>query len=888
MSQRFPDETSFLRSLETEAGRFACYSVAAVAEAGLPSVARMPRCYKVLLENLLRNERSDGVGRAMIEDFVAHVAVAGKTTGEIALFPTRILLNDSAGIPLMADLTSMRSAAARRGIDPRRINPVIHCDLVIDHSVMVDRHADDAAFAANLDLEYERNAERYHFIRWAQNAYSNFRVVPPGKGICHQINLEYLTRGIVAERREGIDIAFPELLLGTDSHTPMVNALGVVGWGVGGIEAGAAMLGQPVSMAIPKVVGCRLTGRLGVGVTAADLVLTATERLRAHGVVGAFVEFFGPGLGSLTVADRATLSNMAPEYGATIGFFPYDDRTLAYFEQTARGGSHLDLVRRYAIAQGLWHEPDGEQPDYSETVTIDLAAVEPSLAGPKRPQDRIALANAKRHFEEQIAPSLPRLSPVVTSDSEGLDHGDVLIASITSCTNTSNPTAMLGAAILAKKAVQRGLTVKPWVKTSLAPGSRVVAAYLARGGFQPYLDRLGFNVVGFGCMTCMGNSGPLDPAVSQSVRDRSVHAASVLSGNRNFEGRVHPDCRLNYLCSPALVIAYALAGSMRIDLLEESLGEDRMGQPVRLAELWPSDEDIAAAQSAITSGLYAELYKDIFAGDERWNALDAPMGETFPWSKDSLYLREPPFFADVEPGEKADFSWRGARALAMFGDSLTTDHISPVGRIGAASAAGKYLQDRGVAPIDFNSFAARRVNHDVMIRGAFANPRIRNEMAGGEEGGVTRHEPSGRIMPIHEAADLYRRNATPLIVVAGKEYGTGSSRDWAAKGPFLLGVRAVIAESFERIHRSNLVGMGILPLQFVDGVNRHSLGLDGSETFDLVFSRQTLRPMGIQEVSVKRSSGELLKFPVRCRVDTAKEVDSIFAGGILKLYLDRT
>ncbi|WP_366656166.1 aconitate hydratase AcnA [Fodinicurvata sp. EGI_FJ10296] len=875
--------------LDVNGRRVGYYSLDAAEAAGAGAVTRMPRSAKVLYENLLRHEDGVTVTRDHLTSFAENVA-ATRTEREIWFHPTRILMNDSAGIPLMADFAALRGAMARNGGDPSKVNPQIPSDLVVDHSVMVDHFGNDEAFAANLDLEFERNGERYRFLRWAQNTFDNFRAVPPGTGICHQVNLEALARCVWTSSDDNRTTAFPETLLGTDSHTPMINGMGVLGWGVGGIEAGAAMLGQPVTMTVPRIVGCRLDGRLPVGVTATDLVLTLTETLRNVGVVGAFVEFFGEGLESLPLSDRATLANMAPEYGATMGFFPWDAETLRYLEQTDRGGDHLDLVEAYGRAQGLWHDAHGPQPDFPELVTVDLSSIVPCIAGPRRPQDRIALSRAAEAFKTEVLPKqkpLPEGGAPVAGRDWTLDHGDVVVAAITSCTNTSNPSVMLAAGLLAKKAVERGLTSKPWVKTSLAPGSRVVTDYLVATGLQPYLDQLGFQCVGYGCTTCMGNSGPLAPEIADTIQNNDVAAAAVLSGNRNFEGRVHPHARINYIGSPPLVVAYAIAGTMALDLLTEPLGHDGDGKPVYFSELWPSDEElIAVVNDALTPERFRARYgTTLFEGDARWKELSAPEGALFEWPDDSLYMKEPPFFLNLGPTPDPVTDIIGARPLAILGDSITTDHISPVGTITPTSAAGKFLMEQGVSAKDFNSFAARRVNHEVMTRGAFANIRLHNEMAPDHDGGWTHHHPSGDLLPMHEAAARYRAEGVPLVVIAGRDYGAGSSRDWAAKGTWILGVRAVIAEGLERIHRSNLVGMGVLPLQFKDGVTRETLGLDGTETITIRGLDGAITPRMEVTAEITRADGSVERVPLVCRLDTNIEVTYYQQGGILQYVL---
>ena len=881
------DSLDTSRTMDVGGQPIAYFSLKAAEEAGAGAVTRMPRSLKVLYENLLRHEDGNAVSKDHLLRF-ADAAAAPDREMEIFFHPTRILMNDSAGIPLMADLAALRAAAARNAADPALVNPQIPADMVVDHSVMVDAYGSKGAFDANLDIEFERNEERYLFLRWAQEAFDNFRVVPPGTGICHQVNLEYLSRGVWTTTDGNTVIAHPETLLGTDSHTPMINGIGVLGWGVGGVEGGTALLGQPVTMMVPRVVGCHLTGRLPTGTTATDLVLTITERLRAHGVVGSFVEFYGDGLRSLSLSDRATLANMAPEYGATMGFFPIDEETLRYLDATARGGEHLELVETYCRTQGLWHDPDEVQPDYAETVKVDLGGIEPSIAGPRRPQDRVLLADAAASFADLAKgyDALPHGAAPVTGQDWTLDHGDVVIASITSCTNTSNPSVMLAAGMLARNAVARGLSVKPWVKTSLAPGSRVVADYLAKMGLQDPLDELGFHLVGFGCMTCMGNSGPLDPAIAEAIENHGVAASAVLSGNRNFEGRIHPHVRSNYICSPPLVVAYALAGSLRTDLTRAPLGTGRDEQDVYLRDIWPTAEELAeAVDRALDPETFRERYGDVFAGEARWKAVKAPASGTFEWNEDSFYMKEPPFFRNIGPTLTDMQDIEGARVLALLGDSITTDHISPVGTITASSAAGQYLQELGIEPKDFNSFAARRVNHEVMIRGAFANIRIRNEMADGREGGWTRDPDSEEIVPIHVAAERQREKGVPLVVVAGKDYGVGSSRDWAAKGTTLLGVRAIIAEGFERIHRSNLIGFGVMPLQFTDGVTWQTLGLDGSETFDIGGIAEGLEPRRLLPCRITRADGSVTETDLVCRLDTAVELDYYRNGGSLHYVL---
>jgi aconitate hydratase len=837
----------------------------------------------------LRHEDGSNVTRADIEALAGWDPKAG-TEREIAFTPARVLMQDFTGVPAVVDLAAMRDAMGALGGDPQRINPLAPVDLVIDHSVMVDHAGDAAALDRNAELEYLRNGERYTFLRWGQTAFAGFRVVPPATGIVHQVNIEYLAPVVFAQEQSGVRRAWPDTVVGTDSHTTMVNGLGVLGWGVGGIEAEAAMLGQPVTMLIPPVVGVRLAGRLAPGVTATDLVLTITEMLRKHGVVGKFVEFFGDGLDALSLADRATVANMAPEYGATCGIFPIDRETIAYLSLTGRSEEQVELVEAYARAQGMFREPGAPEARYSEVLSLELGAVVPSLAGPKRPQDRIPLAGVKPAVQTAIAAATKDRGPLkgdgahveYGKDCCTLKDGDVVIAAITSCTNTSNPGVILGAGLLAQKAVARGLTVRPWVKTSLAPGSQVVTEYLRKAGLLPALEKLGFNVVGYGCTTCIGNSGPLKEKISDAVHEHKLVVSSVLSGNRNFEGRVHADVRMNFLASPPLVVAYALAGTVNIDLNNEPLGHDRHGQPVHLRDLWPEAEEIAAAErGALTRDLFARKYGEVFSGDQRWAGVPVPAGGQYRWEDGSTYIRRAPYFDGMTRQAGGLAPIRNARALALLGDSITTDHISPAGSIKADSPAGRYLLEHGVARADFNSYGSRRGNHEVMVRGTFANIRLRNELAPGTEGGVTRHLPGGEVMSIYDAAMRYREAGVPLLVIAGREYGTGSSRDWAAKGVQLLGVRAVLAESYERIHRSNLVGMGVLPLQFADGEGRKSLALSGEETFDV----EGLEP-GVREVAiVARGPGAEKRFRARVRIDTPKEWEYYRHGGILQYVL---
>ena len=861
------------------------------AEKALGDVSRLPFSMKVLLENLLRFEDGRSVTVDHLKAMQAWLA-ARRSEQEIAYRPARVLMQDFTGVPAVVDLAAMRDAMVALGGDPKKINPLVPVDLVIDHSVQVDAFATSGAFERNVDLEYERNGERYAFLRWGSKAFDNFRVVPPGTGICHQVNLEFLSQVVWTGKEGNREVAYPDTLVGTDSHTTMVNGLAVLGWGVGGIEAEAAMLGQPVSMLIPEVVGFKLTGALPEGTTATDLVLTVTQMLRKKGVVGKFVEFFGPGVGKLPLADRATIANMAPEYGATCGFFPIDEVTLGYLRLTGRAPERIALVEAYAKAQGMWRHDGMEDPWFTDMLELDLATVEPSLAGPKRPQDRVALKAAKKSFEDglaSLAGDSPKdaSSPVKGSDYS-LKHGDVVIAAITSCTNTSNPGVMIAAGLVAKKAAEKGLTRKPWVKTSLAPGSRVVTEYLAKANLQGYLDAVGFDLVGYGCTTCIGNSGPLPDAIGDAITDGKLVVSAVLSGNRNFEGRVHAQVKANYLASPPLVVAYALAGSLLRDITTEPLGTGRDGGPVYLKDVWPTPLEVdAAVRAAVTSEGFKSSYADVFSGDVHWASIGSDNAAmTYSWDDSSTYIQLPPYFAGMarQPATAVP-DIKGARILALLGDSITTDHISPAGGIAKTSPAAKYLQGRGVEPRDFNQYGARRGSHDVMMRGTFANIRIKNEMLGGKEGGLTRLWPAGTEMSIYDAAMEYKQHGTPLVVIGGKEYGTGSSRDWAAKGTNLLGVKAVLAESFERIHRSNLVGMGVLPLVFKDGLDRKSVGLDGSETIDIVGLAQGLRPRMDLTCRITRSDGTVTDIPVLCRVDTLDEVDYFKHGGILQYVL---
>ena len=874
------------------------FSLPALEGAGFARVGALPYSLKILLENLLRQEDGRFVEAEDIQALATWQPRANVEKG-ICFTPARVLLQDFTGVPAVVDLAAMRDGMVRLGGNPDRVNPLQPVELVIDHSVQVDYFGRPDAFRLNAEIEFARNRERYSFLRWGQNAFRNFRVVPPDTGIVHQVNVEYLARVVFRQVVDGVVRAYPDTLVGTDSHTTMVNGLGVLGWGVGGIEAEAAMLGQPMSMLIPPVLGVRLTGALAEGVTATDLVLTVTERLRKHGVVGKFVEFCGPGLAGLTIADRVTLGNMCPEYGATVAMFPIDDMTLDYLRLTGRTDSQVKLVEEYAKAQGLFRSASASDAAYDDTIEMDLAVIEPSLAGPKRPQDRVSLKNAKTSFLQALRSladkkgATPASSPgsekavdyAPAAAGEELDHGAVVVAAITSCTNTSNPSVMIGAGLLAKKAVERGLRRKPWVKTSLAPGSKVVTEYLDRAGLTPYLDQLGFHLAGYGCTTCIGNSGPLPAEVSAAVSRRDLVVCSVLSGNRNFEGRIQPQVRANYLASPGLVVAYAIAGRMTIDLTSEAIGRDPGGQDVFLCDIWPTEREIQETMvRCVQAQMFREQYASVFDGDERWQSLEVPSGEQFDWDPQSTYIREPPFVEDIslEPAEVRNI--QDARVLAVLGDSVTTDHISPAGSIPADSPAGKYLIAQGVSPHDFNSYGARRGNHEVMVRGTFANIRLRNQLAPGTEGGWTVYQPGGTQMTIFDASVRYRAAGVPLLVLAGKEYGCGSSRDWAAKGTLLLGVRAVIAESFERIHRSNLVNMGVLPLQFGPGESVTSLKLTGREDYGIAI--EGLKPRGVATVRVG-GAGATGEFQTIVRIDTPEELVAFRHGGILRYVLRR-
>lgn len=899
-----------LQTLTVGSSNYQIFSLAQ-AEKTLGDIAKLPKSLKVLLENLLRFEDQLSVKTEHVYALAEWLKTKGSEQ-EIQYRPARVLMQDFTGVPAVVDLAAMRAAMAQAGGDPEKINPLSPVDLVIDHSVMVDYFADDQAFEENVHIEMQRNGERYQFLRWGQSAFNNFSVVPPGTGICHQVNLEYLAQAVWLGEDEGKTFAFPDTLVGTDSHTTMINGLGVLGWGVGGIEAEAAMLGQPISMLIPEVIGFKLTGKLPEGITATDLVLTITQMLRQKGVVGKFVEFYGDGLADLPLADRATIANMAPEYGATCGFFPIDEVTIGYLKLTGRHEDRIELVEAYSKAQGLWRNA-GDEPVFTDTLSLDMTTVQASLAGPKRPQDRVLLSEVPKTFNalmeltlkpakeakerlenegggtavEAKKANIQHESPscVIEGQEYPLNHGDVVISAITSCTNTSNPSVMLAAGLLAKKAIEKGLQRKPWVKSSLAPGSKVVTDYLLAAGLTPYLDELGYNLVGYGCTTCIGNSGPLPEPVEDAIQCHDLNVASVLSGNRNFEGRVHPLVKTNWLASPPLVVAYGLVGNIRTDLTTEPLGEGKDGQPVYLKDIWPSQAEIDVVLQKVNTEMFHKEYAAVFDGDASWQAIQIPKSKTYEWADDSTYIRHPPFFEGIGEPPKPIKNIEQASILAVLGDSVTTDHISPAGNIKKDSPAGRYLQEQGVDPKDFNSYGSRRGNHEVMMRGTFANIRIKNEMLGGEEGGNTIYIPSGEKLAIYDAAMLYQQENTPLVIIAGKEYGTGSSRDWAAKGTNLLGVKAVIAESFERIHRSNLVGMGVLPLQFVDGQTRQSLNLTGHEVISIRGLLDGIQPHQILEVDVKGPDGVASHFNVLCRIDTLNEVEYFKAGGILHYVL---
>jgi len=881
------------RTLNVGDAAYAYFSLAEAEKQGLSGISRLPVSLKVLLENLLRFEDGRTVKADDIRAMADWLQDRGAAKREIAFFPARVLMQDFTGVPAVVDLAAMRDAMRELGDDPEKINPLNPVDLVIDHSVMVDRFGSPDALAFNRKREYERNMERYRFLKWGQQAFSNFSVVPPETGIVHQVNLEYLARVVWSRDADGEAVAYPDTVVGTDSHTTMINGLGVLGWGVGGIEAEAVMLGQAISMLIPEVVGVELVGELPEGVTATDLVLTITEMLRREGVVGKFVEFCGEGLSHLSLEDQATIANMAPEYGATCGFFPVSQETLDYLHITGRPEELIRLVEAYAKEQGMWRDAQTPAPEFTRKLTLDLSAVEPSIAGPKRPQDRVPLRDAKKAWavalDEEFgkAAEAEKRVPAPGADFD-LGHGDVVIAAITSCTNTSNPNVMLAAGLLAKKAREKGLSIKPWVKTSLAPGSQVVRDYLERAGLLDDLEALGFAVVAYGCTTCIGNSGPLPEPVARAIEENDLAVCSVLSGNRNFEGRVNPLVKANWLASPPLVVAYAIAGSLNADMLNEPLGTDAQGKPVYLRDIWPTQGEIREClRQAISRDEFVERYRDVFAGDEEWRKIDAGSGHTYQWDPASTYIRKPPYFDGMTLAEPEVSDITGARILGLFGDSITTDHISPAGAIPVDSPAGKYLIEHGVEPKDFNSYGARRGNHEVMMRGTFANIRLQNEMTPDVRGGWTVHHPSGERMTMYDAAMRYREEGVPLVVVAGREYGTGSSRDWAAKGPKLLGVRAVIAESYERIHRSNLIGMGVLPLQFMEGENRKTLGLTGAEVISIEGLGEKLAPGATLPVRIAYADGTEKVIEVLCRIDTEDELDYYRNDGILPYMIRR-
>ncbi len=891
MAQKYVDSFGARKVLKVGSESYDIFRLDQLERTGFKSVSRLPVSLKVLLENLLRQEDNHHVSKADIEA-LANWDPKAKPEKEIAFMPARVLMQDLTGVPAIVDLAAMREAMKRLGGDPKKINPLAPVDLVIDHSVQVDYFGTPDAFQKNSEIEFERNVERYAFLRWGQTAFDNFRLIPPDTGICHQVNLEYLAPVVFCAKKDGAHFAYPDTVVGTDSHTTMINGLGVVGWGVGGIEAEAALLGQPIIMVTPEVIGFKLHGRLPEGATATDLVLTVVQMLRKKGVVEKFVEFYGTGLSSLSLADRATIGNMGPEYGATIGYFPVDEETLRYLDLTGRDSHQIQLVETYAKEQGMFRTDASPDPMFTDMLELDLATVVPSLAGPRRPQDRVPLTESKKAFKEAL-PSLMKsgdadksVAVQMNGDKFQLSHGSVVISAITSCTNTSNPSVLIGAGLLAKKAVEKGLTRKPWVKTSLAPGSKVVTEYLKDSGLLSYLEKIGFHLVGYGCTTCIGNSGPLPEPVANGIQEGDLVAAAVLSGNRNFEGRIHANVRANYLASPPLVVAYALAGSMNVDLYNDPLGKDPQGNPVYLKDIWPSPQEVnETMRKSVRQEMFKKEYSQATEGDERWKKMPVPRGELFQWDSQSTYVREAPYFEGMAktPGEPKSIA--GARVLALLGDSVTTDHISPAGAIEKNGPAARYLTNNDVLPKDYNQYGARRGNHEVMMRGTFANIRLKNMLAPGTEGGVTVHVPDKKQMSIYDAAMQYQKEATPLVVIAGKEYGTGSSRDWAAKGPRLLGIKAAIAESFERIHRSNLIGMGIVPLVFKPGENLKTHSLTGFEKFDILGIGPNLKLR--QELTVKATAddGKVTEFKVICRIDTPAELDYYRHGGILEYVL---
>ena len=874
-----------LSDLEIGGKKYKYYSIKAAEKNGLDGVSKLPKSLKVLLENLLRYEDDLSVTKNQIEAIKEWLKTK-KSKTEIAYRPARVLLQDYTGIPAVADLAAMREAVKEKNKDPNTINPLSSVDLVIDHSVQVDKFASANSLKENVDIEFNRNSERYSFLKWGQQAFNNFRIVPPGTGICHQVNLEYLSKVVWSEKYKDEDYIFPDTLVGTDSHTTMVNGLSVLGWGVGGIEAEAGMLGQPISMLIPEVIGFELTNKLPEGTTATDLVLTVVKMLRDKGVVGKFVEFYGEGLKNLTLADRATIANMAPEYGATCGFFPIDDETLKYLNFSGRDKQTVDIVEAYAKEQGLWAS-DGIE--FTDTVSLDMSKVVPTISGPKRPQDKVLLTEASSNFKkvyEEITKKKEPSSAKVSGEDYNLEDGNIVIAAITSCTNTSNPSVLIGAGLLAKKAIEKGLTTKPWVKTSLAPGSQVVTDYLAKAGLNTYLDQLGFNLVGYGCTTCIGNSGPLPDNISDAIKDENIYAVSVLSGNRNFEGRISPLVKANYLASPPLVVAYAIAGSMNKDLYKDPLGKDKDGNDVFLKDIWPTNQEIEdTLQKSLNAEMFIKRYSNVSEGPEQWQKIKTEESSIYNWEDTSTYVKKPPFFDNLSDEPEGFKEIKDARPLLILGDSVTTDHISPAGSIQKESPTGEYFMKHQILPKDYNSYGSRRGNHEVMMRGTFANIRIRNEMAPGTEGGFTKLYPEEKVMPVYDAVVEYKKRGTDLVVIGGKEYGTGSSRDWAAKGTKLLGVKAVLAESFERIHRSNLIGMGVLPLQFIGDMNRENLNLKGSELISIIDIEKGINPRDEVEVEFKYQSGDIKKIKMLCRIDTKNELEYYKNGGILQYVL---
>ena len=876
---------SSLSDLEIGGKKYKYYSIKAAENNGLDGVSKLPKSLKVLLENLLRYEDDLSVTKNQIEAIKEWLKTK-KSKTEIAYRPARVLLQDYTGIPAVADLAAMREAVKEKNKDPNTINPLSSVDLVIDHSVQVDKFASANSLKENVDIEFNRNSERYSFLKWGQQAFNNFRIVPPGTGICHQVNLEYLSKVVWSEKYKDEDYIFPDTLVGTDSHTTMVNGLSVLGWGVGGIEAEAGMLGQPISMLIPEVIGFELTNKLPEGTTATDLVLTVVKMLRDKGVVGKFVEFYGEGLKNLTLADRATIANMAPEYGATCGFFPIDDETLKYLNFSGRDKQTVDIVEAYAKEQGLWAS-DGIE--FTDTVSLDMSKVVPTISGPKRPQDKVLLTEASSNFKkvyEEITKKKEPSSAKVSGEDYNLEDGNIVIAAITSCTNTSNPSVLIGAGLLAKKAIEKGLTTKPWVKTSLAPGSQVVTDYLAKAGLNTYLDQLGFNLVGYGCTTCIGNSGPLPDNISDAIKDENIYAVSVLSGNRNFEGRISPLVKAKYLASPPLVVAYAIAGSMNKDLYKDPLGKDKEGNDVFLKDIWPTNQEIEdTLQKSLNAEMFIKRYSNVSEGPEQWQKIKTEESSIYNWEDTSTYVKKPPFFDNLSDEPEGFKEIKDARPLLILGDSVTTDHISPAGSIQKESPTGEYFMKHQILPKDYNSYGSRRGNHEVMMRGTFANIRIRNEMAPGTEGGFTKLYPEEKVMPVYDAVVEYKKRGTDLVVIGGKEYGTGSSRDWAAKGTKLLGVKAVLAESFERIHRSNLIGMGVLPLQFVGEMNRENLNLKGSELISIIDIEKGINPRDEVEVEFKYQSGDIKKIKMLCRIDTKNELEYYKNGGILQYVL---